>query len=578
MKTSYRRKIGAMDDDGDDEATTDERGGRPLRHVRLAPGRNYRVLGTIGHGGMGEVVAAHDDVLDRGVAIKRLLDADPAPAHVARFLREARIQARLDHPAIPPVHELARGSDGLPYFVMKRLTGISLSKVLAGRAASDAVIAAKFPDAALLRAFANVCLAMELAHTHGVIHRDLKPANIMLGDFGEVYVIDWGVAKVIGDTDPELATMSDASRDPSATQAGTVVGTPAYMAPEQRGGRPDVDGRADVYALGRILFDILAGIPQVPPELDKACALAMADDRDARLATARELAERVQRYLDGDRDLALRRKLAAEHLVRARGARKSGDGVIAMREAGRALALDPGLHGAAELITRLMLEPPTETPREVADQIRGEEDMASRQAARTAINGYLAYFAFIAYFVSMGIKQPGYLVAMGLLVGSALTIAIVNVRQGITRLRAIAMILCNAALFGVLARVLTPFTIVPGLASVTIIIMCTSPAYRSRQLVGVAIAAFSAAIWLPYLGELVGAWSRTVTFSDGLMHLASALEQSTAPSSVGLLLFAFAFIAFSAQLALRMARSQAESTRRLHLQAWRLRQLVPTES
>src|SRR5687768_13806700 len=193
----------------------------PGQPARAPLHERYRVLETLGRGGMGEVIAAHDDVLGRDVAIKRMLEADQ-PGATTRFLREAKIQGTLNHPAIPPVHELAHDADGRPFFVMKRLTGITLSKILSDQAAG---LGLRYPLQRLLNAFADVCLAVELAHTRGIVHRDLKPANIMLGEFGEVYVLDWGVAKIIGQSDPAMAPLRDSSPGmQQATQAGTVVG------------------------------------------------------------------------------------------------------------------------------------------------------------------------------------------------------------------------------------------------------------------------------------------------------------------------------------------------------------------
>ena len=153
------------------------------------PDPGYQIGELIGRGGMGEVVVAQDQRIGREVAVKRIRAQKPSHDAVERFLREARIQARLDHPAIVPVYELGTDAVGLPYFTMKRLTGVTLGKRLTDKA----------PIQPLLRAFADVCLAIQLAHTRGVVHRDLKPSNIMLGDYGEVYVLDWGVARVISD-------------------------------------------------------------------------------------------------------------------------------------------------------------------------------------------------------------------------------------------------------------------------------------------------------------------------------------------------------------------------------------------
>ena len=178
---------------------------RPVAAVSAPP--RYRMESVIGRGGMGEVVSARDEQIGRAVAIKRMTSDDPSPAAIARVLREARIQGRLEHPAVVPVHELWRDGRGQPFFVMKQLTGTTLFDVLARIEAGDAETIARFSRQHLLRAFAEICLAIEFAHTRGVVHRDLKPTNIMLGDFGEVYVLDWGIARVIGDS-------ADRARDP----------------------------------------------------------------------------------------------------------------------------------------------------------------------------------------------------------------------------------------------------------------------------------------------------------------------------------------------------------------------------
>src|SRR5262245_24735311 len=194
----------------------------PLRARPLAP--RYVVGGVIGKGGMGEVRAARDVDIGRDVAVKRMRAGDPAPGELARFVREARVQGRLDHPAIVPVHELGVDDDGRPYFTMKRLAGTTLAEIL-GR--DDA--AAHRPR--MLRAFVDVCLAIEFAHARQVVHRDLKPANIVLGDYGEVYVLDWGVARVTGDHDAgggapsgdDVDTIDGAGGDRGATAAGTML-------------------------------------------------------------------------------------------------------------------------------------------------------------------------------------------------------------------------------------------------------------------------------------------------------------------------------------------------------------------
>ena len=211
----------------------------------------YELGREIARGGMGVVYTARDLVLDREVAVKVMLPRMSA----AEFVRESQIAAKLPHPGIPPVHALGTLPDGRPFLAMKLIRGETLDTLLRAR-----------PDPATDRgrfvaAFEQMCQAVGYAHARGVIHRDLKPANVMVGAFGEVQVMDWGLAKVVGAADAD-ATASGAptsvAEDVAATVAGTVKGTPAYMAPEQARGEP-VDARADVFALGGILAAVLTG-------------------------------------------------------------------------------------------------------------------------------------------------------------------------------------------------------------------------------------------------------------------------------------------------------------------------------
>jgi serine/threonine protein kinase len=179
--------------------------------------RRYRFGEVIGVGGMGEVVLAHDEHIDRDVAVKRIRSAVPSPEQRARFVREARVQGGLEHPAVVPVHDLAVDRDGRPFFVMKRLTGTTLLALLQRLRTGDEDESAA--RRSMLRAFVDVCLAIEFAHSRGIVHRDLKPANIMLGDFGEVYVLDWGVARAFGRRAGHPALARAAARGPRGGRA-----------------------------------------------------------------------------------------------------------------------------------------------------------------------------------------------------------------------------------------------------------------------------------------------------------------------------------------------------------------------
>jgi len=228
-------------------------------------GGRYQLLGEIAKGGMGAVLRGHDTALGRDLAVKVLLEEHKGDPELARrFLEEARIASQLQHPGVPPVHDLGALPDGRPFFAMKLVKGQTLEELLKRRVGP----AEDLPR--FLAVFEQVCQTIAYAHARGVIHRDLKPSNVMVGSFGEVQVMDWGLAKPLADgpaTDrvPLGGTVirsapPDTPRSPS--HAGTVLGTPAYMAPEQANGEVDrVDERADVFGLGAILCEILTGKP-----------------------------------------------------------------------------------------------------------------------------------------------------------------------------------------------------------------------------------------------------------------------------------------------------------------------------
>lgn len=252
-----------------------------------------RVLGELGSGAMAKVLRGYDTKLRREVALKvtRLPRTELPRDELARFAEEAQITAQLEHPNVVPVHDLGTAPDGHGYFSMKLIPGRSLETILEQRRANDPATLAQFGLRRLLDVFLQVCQAIDYAHARGVVHRDLKPANIMVGDFGEVLVMDWGVAKLMEPTAARPATVTTSTEEGSIpdveiveapklsarpgvtsvrtaakawqTQYGTVIGTPEYMSPEQAQGLP-VDGRADIYALGVILYEILCG--QVPFE------------------------------------------------------------------------------------------------------------------------------------------------------------------------------------------------------------------------------------------------------------------------------------------------------------------------
>jgi serine/threonine-protein kinase len=295
-------------------------------------------------GGIGRVWLAHDASLGRDVALKELRPERTAqPAIWARFLREAQVTGQLEHPGIVPVYELGRGpADQAPFYTMRFVRGRTLAQAAQayharrGRGQVDPLELRE-----LLTAFVGVCNAVAYAHSRGVLHRDLKPQNVVLGDYGEVIVLDWGLAKVAGEAEAEGAMPLEmpAGEEVQATQQGQVLGTPAYMAPEQAEGRLDLlDVRTDAYGLGAVLYEILTGrapfegsdttgvlrrvvheepapprsiIASTPGALEAVCLKALAKKSADRYASAKELAAEMQRWLAGEPVLAYPEPLSA---------------------------------------------------------------------------------------------------------------------------------------------------------------------------------------------------------------------------------------------------------------------------
>ncbi len=275
----------------------------------------YRVLREIARGGMGAILEVEDRSLGRLVAMKVMLAVEGArQADVDRFVEEARITGSLEHPNIVPVHELGTQDSGRRYFTMKLVGGSSLSSIVRRRCSGDGPALEEWPLRRLLGVFVQVCNAVSFAHSRGVLHRDLKPDNVMVGDFGEVLVMDWGLAGRAGPGSP----------CPGAAE-GSILGTPAYMPPEQaRGEAGKIDQRSDIFALGAMLFEILAGKPpysgatsleilgkaakaevpaaripkNAPRSLALICLKAMSPDRDSRYASVRDLAREIEAFLD----------------------------------------------------------------------------------------------------------------------------------------------------------------------------------------------------------------------------------------------------------------------------------------
>ena len=246
----------------------------------------YEITGVAGRGGMGTVYVARDRVLERDVAVKVLEVADQKGSRAARLQREAHILARLDHPGIVPIHDAGTLPDGRPFYVMKLVRGRRL----------DDLVTSDAPLANRLNAFARILDAVGFAHAHGIVHRDLKPENVMVGAFGEVCVMDWGVAQ-----------------DTTAENELAVVGTPGFMPPEQALGRARVDARADIFALGAMLAHLVGS--GAPAALKAIAEKARHPDADRRYQDVAALGADLARFRNQDPVEAYRESIG-ERVVR----------------------------------------------------------------------------------------------------------------------------------------------------------------------------------------------------------------------------------------------------------------------
>ncbi len=303
----------------------------------------YTLTALHAKGGIGQVWRAHDAQLGRDIALKELQPERARDARLRRyFITEAQVTGQLEHPGIVPVYELTQpAGDGVPFYTMRFVQGRTLTTAIhAYYAKRQAGQAGALDLRELLDAFVKVCQAVAYAHARGVIHRDLKGQNIVLGDFGEVLVLDWGFAKVLGQPEPDLASPPVVLPEKAAangTLPGEVIGTPAYMAPEQAAGRLDcIEARTDVYGLGAILYEILTDQPpfrgadqqevlrrvreeqparpralhaEAPPALEAVCLKALAKQPSERYPSAAELARDVQQWLADEPVTAYREPL-----------------------------------------------------------------------------------------------------------------------------------------------------------------------------------------------------------------------------------------------------------------------------
>lgn len=579
----------------------------------------------IGRGGMGEVYECRDLRIGRDVAMKVVrstpseemgsADRDASVQTVSapkleRFVREARVQGQLEHPAIVPVYDLGLGEDGLPFFTMKRLRGLSLADVLAAHKRKDADVMARFGKRKLLADFATICLAIDFAHERGVLHRDLKPGNIMLGDFGEVSVLDWGIAQVSVASDAVAPAMNATL----GTQRGQILGTLGYASPEQLRATGPVDVRSDVYGLGAVLFEILcleplhtgetlaeversvqAGVAvaarlqasrqEVAPELAAICERAVALDPAKRHASARALYEAVEGYLAGDRDRKQRSELACKHAQSAAilvDQARSGDEKAraqAMLQAGRALALDSENAEAIGVLTTLLLEPPRQVPREVEEQLAENEATIVRRMAGEGTRVAIGSLLIVPLAAWMGIRDIRIVLGVVLsLLGIAVTCQIASRRLSPRAWKLVfpVNLLFNGAMFMLFTRFCGPLFMTPTLAISLVASGIVQFTGRDRMMVlGTVFVAILGSVLL----ELAGIVRPSYAFQDGgLLLLPNTVAFSPLATMVTLTLTSLLAIAGAANTLAHMTREVRDARRQMALQAWQLAQLLPEKA
>jgi eukaryotic-like serine/threonine-protein kinase len=578
-------------------------------------GRYTETQRMLGAGGMGTISLVRDKKIGREVALKLMLDHDDTTAR-ARFLREARIQACLEHPAIVPVYDMGEKDGGEPYFTMKRIRGQALSQVLRAQREGEPVA---FSRRKLLGMLSQVAVAAHYAHQRGVVHRDIKPANIMLGPHGEVYLIDWGVAKVLGESEELGKAPTRGAIGATETEHGKVVGSLVTMAPEQITGDA-VDARTDVYALGAVLFEILALQPlhprgsvvdvaqaiiagvearpsvrtpemNAPQELEELCVAATRRVSSERLDSALAFSQGLEAYLDSEHDEQLRRKNSEEHAAKgklyaeqvlavASSERSDSDGNEsslrgqALREVGRALALDATNKGALSTFVQLLTMPPHVVPDEVRGAQRASTSKIFQVAGSAMVAGNAAIVIFALLLYSMEVRDRQWIAEpLACFLASGIAGLVTRMRPSHLALFVSCLLSMTGCVFATKATSLTPALPALLVALTAAFSLVSSGRFRAGVL-SFAVLCWTAMVYGPAWGLV----PRTLRVSDGdiVLHSPAVVFDATWFS-----LWTFAAVLVLMVLislivgAMRSAFQRADDLQRL--QAWQLRKLVADE-
>jgi serine/threonine-protein kinase len=558
----------------------------------------YTEGALLGVGGMGKVVLARDEHLGRDVAVKQLRDdREVAPDERARFLREARVQAQLEHPSIVPIYDLEQQPGGAAFFTMRRVLGRTLHAILEELRAGTTP--PRYSQRELLAAFATACLAVDYAHSRGVIHRDLKPANLMLGDFGEVYVLDWGLARLLHE---DAAAKLGAPPSSRLSTPGAIMGTPLYMSPEQLLD-PAVGPESDVFALGAILFEILTLVTardpkavtaavnarmsvrapdrDVAPELEAICVRALATGPAQRFPSARALHAAVARYLDGDRDREQRRALASTHAAAAVAALAHGGEPgadyeaargEAMRDLVRALSLDPTNREHVTTLATIMQTLPSTVPPEVEQELRASEQGIVRQGARDSIIGMGAWFLFLPVVYALGVVHAYMIWLILVPVGLAIVFSIRVLKMSFARpVDQYFVLICSMLGMVMVSRMFGPLVLGPTLIATYAITLQVHPR-RSIGLLMLGVATL--AMIAPMMLELAGVLPSSYVYDHGRMVILPQLIELGQGGSIAVLLGASVLSLVAPAVFVGQVRDRLnQAERRLLLQAWHFRRL-----
>jgi len=580
-------------------------------------GGRYAESHMLGEGAMGTVALVRDTRIGRDVAVKRMHAAhrEGRPDLRDRFLREARVQGQLEHPSVVPVYDIGADDFGGPYFSMKRVRGRTLAEVVEGLKRNDPDIAHAYSRRRLLTAMSRVCLCVSFAHERGVVHRDLKPSNIMLGDYGEVHVLDWGIAQVAGADDFEGGTLNLEGDRVHRTQSGFVIGTPGYMAPEQaRGERDTYGGRADVYALGAMLFEVMtlrklheadsietlllstvSGVearPSVrakernlPEELDTICARATALNPDNRYPSARAMNDAIEAVLDGDRDSSRRAELSAQHMEVAReallwaregGARANGQHRRAVGALLHALSLEPDHQEARAALVGLLLEPNDALPTEALVE-HAEVKLRDRvRAARMNVAGLVGWWPVIPLAAWMGLRQTSMLWALAVVtIGLLVYFSWMAVTDRVGRRHTIPALFAGFLVISSMSMFFGPLFVVPGMAvGAAAASMVGLRVEREGRILINALA--QASFLVPALLQWTGAIKSSYVFSAGQLCIQPGVtELPEGPTWAFLIVTNMLTIAMGSILTGRAVEALLAAERHTFAQAWRLRQFLP---